>query len=513
MMTSVSAHDRTRLTKDIFFPLTIALCVGLEFFDSTFFSFYARYIAGGINAPADELVWSTSLYAVASVVGILQQSWLIERIGYRAYLTLCLLGFSLASLLVCFTSSSAEMATLRSVQGYCMGPMLSICRIILQFSLDGKMRGLALKLFLFCILLSSAAAPLIGGYLIGYLGWRTPFAAMSLTGGVIALMVFYVVPQQGKSETSQRTEAHFWPYIIFTLAIISLQTVMQQVQFQRFTSAPFMPLLTGAGLMALGWFTYHQWRHPRPLLNLRTFRTDLFRTGLVMYMLYYYINNSMGYLISRMLEGGLNYPVQNAGLLVGGTSLLALSLMFLYFRFAPKIKNKKLIIIPGWLIAVVIAIWMLKMPPDVSEDCLLIPLFLRGGLLLTIALPVGGSAFSLFSEEDYSHSYRLKNIVKQLTYSFSTASVIMLEQEREALHYSRLAEAVTMNNIAFQNMMGTLSGQLTMIPETEIKQASLVLIQKMVISQSEMLSVQDGFLFLAAIALIAGIFSLWQRKI
>ncbi|HAT1685228.1 TPA: MFS transporter [Klebsiella oxytoca] len=512
-VTSASGQNGSAPVRVILFPLAIALCVGMEFFDNTVFSFFAGYIAGGVSAPADELVWSTGLYAVASVLGILQQSWLIQRTGYCGYLTACLLGFSLGSLAVCFAESPAELAVLRAIQGYCMGPMLSICRILLQISLNGKARGLALRLFLFCILLSSASAPLAGGYLIGSLGWRAPFAVMSLAGGLVALLVFFAVPQQGKVPPEQYSEAHFWPYIIFTGAIVSLQTVMQQVRFELFTSTPLMPLFTGMGIVAIGWFACQQWRHPRPLLNLHTFSTDLFRTGLVMYMFYYYINNSMGYLISRMLEGGLGYPVQNAGLLVGGTSLFALSLLFLYFHFAARVKNKKFMIIPGCLTAAVICLWLMKMPPDVSEGWLLVPLFLRGGLLLTVALPVGGSAFRLFSEEDYSHSYRFKNIVKQLTYSFSTASVIMIEQHREALHYSRLADQITLNNPALQDVLNALAGRLTTLKSAEIKEASLGLIRQMVIRQSELMSIQDGFFYLAIIAAIAALFSLWQKKI
>ncbi|HAT1642300.1 TPA: multidrug efflux MFS transporter [Raoultella ornithinolytica] len=510
---SSSSHNEPALSQLMLYSLAIALCVGLEFFDSAFFSFFASYIAGGVNAPADELVWSTSLYAVTSVLGILQQSWLVQRTGYKGYLILCLLGFSIASVAICFAESSGQLAVLRAIQGYCMGPMLSMCRIMLQTTLEGKIRGLALRLFLFCILLASAAAPLVGGYLIGTLGWKAPFAVMAMVGVFIALLVVYSVPQKGKVSPEHYSEAHFWPYIIFTGAVVSLQTAMQQVQFEHFSSTPLIPLLAGLGLLALGWFAFHQWQHPRPLLNLHTFSTGLFRTGLVMYMFYYYINNSMGYLVSRMLESGLNYPVQNAGLLVGGTSLLALSLLFVYFRFAAGVSNKKLLIIPGCLTAAVICLWMVKMPPDVSEEWLLVPLFLRGGLLLTIALPVGGSAFRLFSEEDYNHSYRFKNIVKQLTYSFSTASVIMIEQDREALHYSRLADAITPDNPALQEVMHILSEHLALSSTEELREASLALIQQMVNSQSKMMSIQDGFLYLAIIAVVAAVFSLWQKKI
>ena len=61
-----------------FFPWVLALVTGLDYFDNAIFSFFASYIAGGINASPDELVWSSSAYAVAAVLGILQQQWWVE---------------------------------------------------------------------------------------------------------------------------------------------------------------------------------------------------------------------------------------------------------------------------------------------------------------------------------------------------------------------------------------------------------------------------------------------------
>lgn len=56
-----------------FFPWVLAIVTGLDYFDNAAFSFFASYIAGGINASPDELVWASSAYAVTAVLGILQQ--------------------------------------------------------------------------------------------------------------------------------------------------------------------------------------------------------------------------------------------------------------------------------------------------------------------------------------------------------------------------------------------------------------------------------------------------------
>ncbi|MBZ4364767.1 hypothetical protein LAM67_26975, partial [Mycobacterium tuberculosis] len=77
-------------------------------------------------------MWSSSAYAVASVLGILQQQWLIERIGFRRYLSGCLLMFAIGSLAASLSVTSFQLATARGFQAYFIGPMLGTCRILLQ---------------------------------------------------------------------------------------------------------------------------------------------------------------------------------------------------------------------------------------------------------------------------------------------------------------------------------------------------------------------------------------------
>ncbi len=84
-------------------------------------------------------------------------------------------------------------------------------------------------------------------------------------------------------------------------------------------------------------------------------------------------------------------------------------------------------------------------------------MLLRGLLLLFIVLPVANLTFRIFAIEEFTHGYRLKNIVRQLTISFATASVIIVEQHRQALHQARLAEFVNPYNPVFQNTLATLT--------------------------------------------------------
>ena len=72
-------------------PWAIGLVVAIDYFDAALFAFFASYIASGVNASPEELIWASTAYALLAVLGILQQHAWVERLGYRRYLAICML--------------------------------------------------------------------------------------------------------------------------------------------------------------------------------------------------------------------------------------------------------------------------------------------------------------------------------------------------------------------------------------------------------------------------------------
>ncbi|XXA08616.1 MFS transporter [Paraburkholderia sp. A3BS-1L] len=497
------------------FPWAVALSVGLDYFDNTMFPFFNSYIAGGINVPPDEMVWSSSAYAVASVLGIVHQQWFVERIGYRRYLTICLLMFSIGSLAVSLSSTSFEVAMARGFQAYFIGPMLGTCRILIQTGFSPAYRPSATRLFLLVILLASASAPLIGGFLIAYFDWHALFICTTIAGIVLATFSFLVVPHIGICKETMRSDMHLLPYLLFALSLGALQIVAQQVRFELLGSSPVLVMLMATGLLALGWVAWQQWSHPKPLVRLNALREGVFRTAIILYAFYYYVTNAIGYLISRFMDAGLGYPVEFVGTLVGLTSLSSVGMAILYFRYAKYVNEKKWLIVPGFLMATFIAVWFYHLSPGVSAPWLLPPLIVRGFLLMFIALPSGGVAWKIFSDHEFTHGYRLKNIVKQLAYSLSTASMIIFEQHRLAVHQTRLVEFATPYNPIFASTLEAMTSAFATqgYTATQAGRMALEALTRLTVHQAFFMSVLDCFYIVSAVSLLGAAIALIQRHV
>ncbi|MDH6147867.1 hypothetical protein [Paraburkholderia tuberum] len=80
-----------------------------------------------------------------------------------------------------------------------------------------------------------------------------------------------------------------------------------------------------------------------------------------------------------------------------------------------------------------------------------------------------------------------------MTIFFATASAIIVEQHRLALHQSRLAESVNPYNPVYQNTIASISRSIA--------------------QQASLLASLDGFYFLIGVAICGGLFAARQKKI
>lgn len=515
MSTPVSASPRRDMDIAALAPWVIGLVTGIDYFDNALFAFFASYIAGGISASADELIWASSAYALGAVLGILQQHSWVERVGYRRYLAIAMFAFAAGGVCAALSENSIQLMLARGFQGYFVGPMLGACRILIQIGIPAQRRAKSLRAFMVLIVFSGALAPIIGAFLVTHFEWRSLFfctAPVAVLTGVLAL---WTVPDIGDVAPHERTEPHHVAYVVFALAQAALQVVLTRTHYELFSGSPTLIGLAIAGVAGLGWFAYQQWQHPAPLVRLQALRQRTFQVGLALYVVYYYMSTGFSYLLPRLMEGGLGFTVGDTGYFTGAMSLVSGLLVFVYLKYASRVTRKKWLIVPGFGIAATAALWFAQMSPEVGRLQLAAPLLLRGLMMLFVVLPVAGITFRSFEADDFAHSYRLKNLVRQLAISFATASVIALQQHRVALHGTRLAESSSASNPAFMQSLDMLTRgfQASGHAMGEAHAMAVASLSRMLDQQATFMASLDGFHVIAVIALVAGVYAAWQREI
>ncbi|WP_431274568.1 MFS transporter [Variovorax ureilyticus] len=513
MSTPLSALPQRGIAVAALAPWVIGVVTGIDYFDNALFAFFASYIAGGVSASADELVWASSAYALGAVLGILLQHAWVERIGYRRYLAISMFAFAAGGIFAALSDTSMQLMLARGFQGYFVGPMLGACRILIQIGIPLQRRAKSLRAFMALIIFSGALAPVIGAWLVTHFEWRSLFFCTAPVAVLTGALALWTLPDIGDVAPHQRTEPHYVAYIVFALAQAALQLVLTRAHFELFSGSPTLIGLAVAGIAGLGWFGYHQWQHPAPLVRLQGLRVASFQVGLALYVVYYCLSTGFSYLLPRMMEGGLGFTVGDTGYFTGVMSLAGGLMMFVYTKFSSRVTRKRWLVVPGFVIAAVAGFWLARMSPQAGRAQLVVPLLLRGLMMLFVMLPVAGVTFRAFKGEDFAHSYRLKNLLRQLAISFATASVIALQQHRVALHETRLGESANLGNATFVQSLDMLTRgfQAAGHAASEAHAMALASLSRMLEQQATFMASLDGFQVMAVIAIVAAIYAASQK--
>src|ERR1700733_12669918 len=92
-------------------PWVIALLVAgasfMETLDSTIANVILPYIAGGLGVSEDEASWVVTTYLVANAIIVTATSFLANRLGRKRFFLICLVLFTVSSLM-CGLSGSLD---------------------------------------------------------------------------------------------------------------------------------------------------------------------------------------------------------------------------------------------------------------------------------------------------------------------------------------------------------------------------------------------------------------------
>jgi len=120
---------------------------------------------------------------------------LSDRFGRRPIMLLGMVGFSGASLICAAAQSISQLIVMRIGQGlFSAAEAVLVYAIIHDYFEDADMVR-ALAIYGMAVALAPATAPIIGGYIHIWLGWRFNFILIALIGVLTTLLIWRVLPE------------------------------------------------------------------------------------------------------------------------------------------------------------------------------------------------------------------------------------------------------------------------------------------------------------------------------
>jgi len=189
-------------------------------------------IAEKLGATQLQMQQTLSAYLLAFAVMTLWHGAISDRFGRRRVILVALACFGIASAGCVFASSIEQLWFWRAMQGVTAGAGMVVSRAIVRDLYDGAAAQRLMAQITMMFALAPAIAPVIGGWLQTFFGWRSVFAFLVLSTAALWLACWKLLPETLPREKRQSLQPAYlgrtyWkvmtsPAFLFACAAIAL---------------------------------------------------------------------------------------------------------------------------------------------------------------------------------------------------------------------------------------------------------------------------------------------------
>jgi EmrB/QacA subfamily drug resistance transporter len=293
---------------------TLVACIlasSLSFVEGSVLSVALPAIRASYGAGGEDVQWVVNAYLLPLSALLLLGGALGDHFGRRLLLVVGTGVFALTSLVCALAPSLPLLLAARAVQGVGAALLLPNSLALLNAAFSGEKRGRAVGIWAASGAAMAALAPLIGGWLVGTVGWPAIFYInLPLALGAIVLALRFV----GESRESGEGRTDYLGALLATCGLGGLTYALTLWSATRhFTDAALIALVAGALALA-GFLAVEYRRGVRAMMPLSLFRGRCFSgLNLLTFLLYAAFSAGMLLIPYVLITSGGYSPLQ-AGL-------------------------------------------------------------------------------------------------------------------------------------------------------------------------------------------------------
>jgi len=263
----------------------------------------------GVSATTASIAMAAYFAAAAGVIPIC--AWLTDRVGARTAFTGAIGVFILASIGCGIATDLSLLVGARIIQGIGGAVMMTVGQIvILRDAPKDKLLNITAYL-VWPALAAPVIAPVIGGLITEYAGWRWLFW-INIPLGVMAVVAsLRLTPRKQEGHDSKRLDI-----VGALLLAVGLCTLVPGLGLVEYGAAPARLLAIALGSLSLAAAIVWLLRHHNPLLSLKSYRFATFRAGNGSGAIYRAVVASVPVLLTLLFQLAYGWSAVEAGLLV-----------------------------------------------------------------------------------------------------------------------------------------------------------------------------------------------------
>ena len=261
------------------------------------------------------LGWISTSFLLSTAVFLVPFGRLADIYGRRKCFVWGLLVYALSSLSCALAPTAGILLVFRLLQGLGSAMVFGTAVAIVTSVFPPGERGRALGLNVGAVYMGLSLGPVVGGFMVQHLGWRSIFHA----SGFVGIALFGLALWSMKSEWAEARGERF------DLAGSAAYAVTLTLIILGFTSLPKMngAWLLAGGLVLLVFFLVWEVRQDHPVVPVRMFMENpLFTFSNLAALIHYSATAGSGFLLSLYLQYCKGFSPQHAGLILGAQPLV-----------------------------------------------------------------------------------------------------------------------------------------------------------------------------------------------
>ncbi len=496
--------------------VVVALAAFMEVLDTSIANVALPYMAGNLGASNDESTWVLTSYLVSNAIVLPISGWFATVIGRKRFFMICLVIFTVSSLLCGIAPSLGMMILFRVLQGAGGGGLQPMAQAILADTFPPRLRGVAFALYGITTIVAPTIGPTLGGWITDNYSWRWIFF-INLPVGIVALfLVFRLIedPPWVKRTKGAGIRIDYIGVALLILGVGALQIMLDKGQEDDWFGSHFILTLAIIAAVSLISLAIWEWFSQAPIIEVKLFKNlNYLGANAMMFILGIMLFSSL-VMMPQFLQTLMGYTAASAGLVLSGGGLILLFLMPLVGALTSKIQARYIIAF-GWL--------MLSLAMYYTTQHLDLDISFRSASILRIIqvfglgflfVPINLASYVGMPTEKSNSIAGMVNFMRNIGSSIGTSMVTTLIARREQFHQVYLATHTTMGKPNFTLAVRALAVRLATsgLDITRATEQAYGRIYGELIGQATTLAYIDTFWVLAIGAAIMFVVSFALRK-
>jgi EmrB/QacA subfamily drug resistance transporter len=311
--------------------LNISIGVFMSTLDASIVNISLPTIIKSLNTHLTAVAWVVMAYLIVITGCLLLVGRLSDHFGQRRIYLLGILTFTISSAFCSFSPTIYFLIGSRMLQGLGASALMVNGQAILATVFPEEERGKALGIVGSVVSAGILTGPILGGFLVEHLGWRSIFF-INLPIGAIGIYLSLKVLE--KVRTITKVQMDLWGALLLFFFVVSLLLFISRVAQGP---APLLWVWLFSSLFWFSLFTIVELRSPSPLIDLSFFKRRFFISSLGASFLSFWMSAAHTFVMPFFLQNILGFSPSKVGMLIFPVALTVMVMAPFGGRFSDRV--------------------------------------------------------------------------------------------------------------------------------------------------------------------------------